>query len=165
MIGRIWKLGDDINTDILAPGGYIKLPIEQLAAHCLETVNPNFSKSIKKGDIVVAGKNFGVGSSREQAAQVLKILGVASVIATSFGGIFYRNAFNLGLPVVSCKNVDDLKSNDEISLDLRLGKIKNMTRGIELTTEPVPDNLMKLIEAGGLVPSLEAKLGIFKGEN
>lgn len=165
MIGRIWKLGDDINTDALAPGGYIKLPIEQLATHCLGTVNPDFSKRIKKGDIVVAGKNFGIGSSREQAAHVLKILGVASVIATSFGGIFYRNAFNLGLPVVTCQNVDDLKSNDKISLDLRSGKIKNMTRNIELTAEPVPDNLMKLIEAGGLVSSLKAKLGIFQGEN
>ena len=97
MSGTVWKFGDNVDTDVLAPGAFMKGPVEELARHCLESVDPQFAAGVQPGDYVVAGRNFGVGSSREQAAQVLKLLGVAAVIAPSFAGIFYRNACNLGL--------------------------------------------------------------------
>jgi|TARA_B100000315_G_scaffold251274_1_gene285764 3-isopropylmalate/(R)-2-methylmalate dehydratase small subunit len=158
MSGRVWKFGDDVNTDVLAPGIYIKLPIDELASHCLEAVEPNFASSVAEGDIVVGGKNFGMGSSREQAAQVLKELGVAAVIAPSFGGIFYRNAFNLGLPAIVSDDIGKIDDKHELKIDLKTGGIQNMTTGTELTGEAIPDNLLALVEAGGLVPYLEIKL-------
>ena len=99
---RIWRFGDGIDTDAMAPGQYMKLPIEELARHCLEGVRPEFAASVRPGDVIVAGANFGVGSSREQAPQALATLGVAGVVAVSFAGLFYRNAINLGLPVLVC---------------------------------------------------------------
>ena len=155
---RVWKFGDNINTDILAPGVYIKLPIEELASHCLESIDPSFSSEVSKGDIIVAGNNFGMGSSREQAAQVLKELGIIAVIAASFGGIFYRNAFNLGLPVVISRDVSKIDIDHQIKLDLEAGRIRNITTNQDLVGEKVPDNLLTLIEAGGLVPYLEYNL-------
>ena len=155
---RVWKFGDNINTDILAPGVYIKLPIEELASHCLESIDPSFSSEVTKGDIIVAGNNFGMGSSREQAAQVLKELGIIAVIAASFGGIFYRNAFNLGLPVIISRDVSKIDIDHQIKLDLEAGRIRNITTNQDLVGEKVPDNLLTLIEAGGLVPYLEYNL-------
>ena len=155
---RVWKFGDNINTDILAPGVYIKLPIEELASHCLESIDPSFSSEVTKGDIIVAGNNFGMGSSREQAAQVLKELGIIAVIAASFGGIFYRNAFNLGLPVIISRDVSNIDIDHQIKLDLEAGRIRNITTNQDLVGEKVPDNLLTLIEAGGLVPYLEYNL-------
>ena len=155
---RVWKFGDNINTDILAPGVYIKLPIEELASHCLESIDPSFSSEVSKGDIIVAGNNFGMGSSREQAAQVLKELGIIAVIAASFGGIFYRNAFNLGLPVVISRDVSKIDIDHQIKLDLEAGRIRNITTNQDLVGEKVPDNLLTLIKAGGLVPYLEYNL-------
>jgi 3-isopropylmalate/(R)-2-methylmalate dehydratase small subunit len=156
--GSVWKFGDDINTDILAPGIYIKLPLDELSNHCLETINPIFASSVAEGDIVVAGKNFGMGSSREQAAQVLKVLGVAVVIAASFGGIFYRNAFNLGLPAIISNDIDKISVGDKVEVNLRSGSIHNITTDRDLTGEAVPENLLTLIDAGGLVPYLENTL-------
>lgn len=157
MTGRVWKFGDEINTDVLAPGIYMKSPLEEIASHCLETVDKNFAGEIKPGDYVVAGKNFGMGSSREQAAQVLKALGVAAVIANSFGGIFYRNAFNLGLPAVVSQATDAISADDQLEVDLRGGIITNLSNGDQLSGEAIPDHLMAYIEAGGLVPYLEKK--------
>ena len=108
--GCAWVFGDDVDTDALAPGLYMKGSIEELAGHCLETVDPDFAMQVRSGDVVVAGRNFGMGSSREQAAQVLKQLGVAAVVARSFGGIFYRNALNMGLVAVTSTAVDRLRS-------------------------------------------------------
>jgi 3-isopropylmalate/(R)-2-methylmalate dehydratase small subunit len=158
MSGRVWKFGDDINTDVLAPGIYIKLPLEELASHCLEAIEPRFAKEVREGDIVVGGANFGMGSSREQAAQVLKALGVTAVIAPSFGGIFYRNAFNLGLPAIVSTDIDQIEAGHELKIDLKTGSIENLTSGKQLTSEAVPENLMELVEAGGLVPYLDKKL-------
>ena len=158
MSGRVWKFGDDVNTDVLAPGIYIKLPIDELASHCLEAVEPNFASSVNDRDIVVGGKNFGMGSSREQAAQVLKELGVAAVIAPSFGGIFYRNAFNLGLPAIISNDIGEIDDKHELEIDLKTGGIKNVSTGAELTGNAIPENLLALVEAGGLVPYLEVKL-------
>ena len=158
MTGRAWKFGDDINTDVLAPGTYIKLPPEELALHCLEAVAPGFATSVEPGDFVVGGKNFGTGSSREQAAQSLKILGVAGVIAPSFGGIFYRNAFNLGLPAIIAVNLSTVNEGDELTVDMITGEISNMTSDEKIIGEPVPKNLLEIVAAGGLVPYLDDRL-------
>ncbi|MEE2745576.1 MAG: 3-isopropylmalate dehydratase [Pseudomonadota bacterium] len=158
MLGSVWEFGDDINTDILAPGIYIKRPINILARHCMETVDKNFSKNVKVGDYILAGKNFGIGSSREQAAQVLKELGISAVIAKSFGGIFYRNSFNLGLPAVLIRNEILVKQGDRIHLNTETGCIYNETRKTEMFVEMIPDNLLALVKAGGLVAQLEASL-------
>ena len=158
MVGRVWKFGDDINTDVLAPGIYIKLPLKNLASHCLESIEPSFADAVSIGDIVVAGENFGMGSSREQAAQVLKELGIAAVIASSFGGIFYRNAFNLGLPAIISTDVDQIEQDHKVIIDFKTGKISNVSAGKSLNADIIPENLLALVEAGGLVPYLDRKL-------
>jgi 3-isopropylmalate/(R)-2-methylmalate dehydratase small subunit len=158
MVGRVWKFGDDINTDVLAPGIYIKLPLKNLASHCLESIEPSFADAVSIGDIVVAGKNFGMGSSREQAAQVLIELGIAAVIASSFGGIFYRNAFNLGLPAIISTDVDQIEQDHKVIIDFKTGKISNVSAGKSLNADIIPENLLALVEAGGLVPYLDRKL-------
>lgn len=158
MSSRVWKFGDDINTDILAPGIYIKLPLNELASHCLESIDPSFASRVCEGDIIVAGNNFGMGSSREQAPQVLKELGITAVIAASFGGIFYRNAFNLGLPAIISKDFTKIAADHQIELDIKTGRIFNITTGQDLVGEEIPKNLLTLIEAGGLVPYLESNL-------
>jgi 3-isopropylmalate/(R)-2-methylmalate dehydratase small subunit len=158
MSGRAFVFGDDIDTDVLAPGRYMKGPVEELARHCMEGIAPDFARTVRPGDIVVAGRNFGMGSSREQAAQALKILGVSAVIAKSFGGIFLRNAFNLGLPVMVCAATDDIRHDDLISVDLINGRVSNETRGVILPAEPLPAFLLDMLADGGLVPHLEKKL-------
>ena len=158
LTGRVWRFGDDVNTDVIAPGIYMKSPLEELAVHCLETIDASFAASVQADDIIVAGRNFGMGSSREQAAQVLKHLGVAAVIATSFGGIFYRNAFNWGLPAIVCAESGGIQMNNRIEVDLAGGPITNLDSGENLASDAIPEHLMSLIDAGGLVPYLEKKL-------
>jgi 3-isopropylmalate/(R)-2-methylmalate dehydratase small subunit len=157
-MGRAFVFGDGINTDVLAPGVYMKAPIEELARHCLEAVDPKFASAVRPGDVVVGGRSFGAGSSREQAAQALKHLGVTAVLAKSFGGIFYRNALNLGLVVLVCAEVDRIADGDDVSVDPRTGVITNHTRDEFYAAEPLPEFLVEMIDAGGLVPHLEAKL-------
>lgn len=149
--------GDDIDTDVLAPGRYMKGSIEELVKHCLEAVNPGFASNVRPGDVVVAGRNFGMGSSREQAAQALKLLGVAAVVAQSFGGIFYRNALNLGLPVVVCSQTNAINAGDRLSVDLAGGKVENETSGRTLPSERLPQFLLDMLADGGLVPHLEKR--------
>jgi 3-isopropylmalate/(R)-2-methylmalate dehydratase small subunit len=156
--GRVFVFGDNIDTDALAPGRYMKAPIEELAQHCLEAVDPGFASAVRPGDVVVAGRNFGLGSSREQAAQALKVLGVSAVIAKSFGGIFLRNALNLGLPVMVCPEIDDIHPNDRVTVDLARGEITNESRGVVLSGEALPGFLLEMLADGGLVPHLEKKL-------
>ncbi len=120
-VGRAWVFGDNIDTDVLAPGRYMKGPVEEAAPHCLESVDPDFAGQVAPGDFVIGGGNFGLGSSREQAAQVLRILGVAAVIAKSFGGIFYRNAFNLGLLAVLGPETGRIVAGDRLSLVAEAG--------------------------------------------
>jgi 3-isopropylmalate/(R)-2-methylmalate dehydratase small subunit len=157
MSGRAFIFGDDIDTDALAPGRYMKGPIEDLARHCLESVAPDFAKDVRPGDVVVAGRNFGMGSSREQAAQALKVLGVSAVVAKSFGGIFYRNALNLGLPVVVCAQSDAIRAGDRLRIDLAGGTVTNETSGAVLASERLPQFLLDMLADGGLVPHLEKK--------
>jgi 3-isopropylmalate/(R)-2-methylmalate dehydratase small subunit len=155
---RAWVFGDNLDTDVMAPGRYMKFGIEEIAKHCMESVSPNFSSSVQKNDCVVAGRNFGVGSSREQAPEALKHLGVAVLIAESFAGLFYRNAINLGLPAVSCAKAKQIRAGDELEVDFERGEIRNRTTGETLECEPIPAFLMSIIRDGGLLPHLEKRL-------
>ena len=162
MSGRAWKLGDNVDTDVLAPGRYMKFSIEEIATHCLEDVLPQFASSVKPGDVVTGGRNFGVGSSREQAPQALKVLGVEAIIAVSYAGLFYRNALNLGLPVVVCKDALSIEDGEGVQVDAEAGSITvtNPASGAtrQLAGEPIPAFLMAMVNAGGLVPYLEQRL-------
>ena len=153
--GRAWRFGDDIDTDVLAPGLYMKWPIEELASHCLEAVDADFPTTVEPGEFVVAGRNFGIGSSREQAVQALKHLGITAVLARSFAGIFYRNALNLGLPAVVCDATETIAAGDRLRIDLAVGKLENLTQDAALACETIPKHLLGLVLDGGLVPHLE----------
>jgi len=153
-IGRAFVFGDNIDTDLLAPGHLMKLSADDLAQHCLEAIAPDFASSIQPGDFVVAGKNFGLGSSREQAAVSLRLLGVGAVIAPSFARIFYRNALNLGLPALFCEHADQISQGDLLMVDPVLGTITNKTRSEILSCKPIPDHLMAMVRAGGLIAHL-----------
>lgn len=155
--GKAWVYGDNVDTDQLAPGGTLKGGIEDIARHCLERVDPAFATTVREGDFVVGGRNFGIGSSREQAAQALKHLGVEAVIAPSFGGIFYRNAMNFGLLALVCEEAGRVSKGDQLDCDPAAGKVFNRTKGEEYGCEPVPAHLLQIVQAGGLVPYLAAK--------
>lgn len=158
--GRAWVFGDNIDTDQLAPGIYIKLPVEELSRHCLEGVAPDFASSVLPGDIVVAGQYFGMGSSREQAAEALLHLGVKAVIAHSFGGIFYRNAINFGLVLLTCAEASKIESGDRLEVDAQSGSIVNLTKNVVHKAEPMPEHLLQIVHAGGLLSYLENRLGV-----
>ncbi len=161
--GRVWKFGDDIDTDALAPGLYMKQPIAELARHCLELVDPRFAAEVQPGDIVVGGRNFGMGSSREQAAEALKTLGVAAVLAQSFAGIFYRNALNLGLLALVCPEANALRPGGRISVDPIAGIVTDHDSGSTLACEPLPQHLLEMVRDGGLMPHLQKKFAARSG--
>lgn len=160
--GKTWKFGDDISTDLICPGRYFHLRsnLPELATHVLEDADPDFAKKMAKGDFVVAGANFGLGSSREHAPTIIKLAGVAAVLAKSFARIFYRNAINVGLPLVEC-DTDQISNGDELEVDLAAGVIRNRTRSIELKAHPLPRAMINILNDGGLLPHLE-KHGSFK---
>jgi 3-isopropylmalate/(R)-2-methylmalate dehydratase small subunit len=151
--GRIWKYRDNVNTDEIIPARYLNISdIRELARHCLEDLDRNFVRKVKKGDIIVAGKNFGCGSSREHAPLVIKEAGVSCVIAESFARIFYRNAINIGLPILESKDAsDNLKEGDKVEIDLVKGEIKNLRNGECYFSQPFPSFMQKIIRAGGLM--------------
>lgn len=155
---RVWVFGDNVDTDMLAPGKYMKGTIEQMAEHCLEVLEPSFAAAVREGDIVVGGDNFGMGSSREQAAEVLLHLGVRAVVARSFGRIFYRNSLNLGLPVLTCADAGRIDVGDALRLDVAAGAVENLTKKERYECESIPPQLMEMIEDGGLIPHLEKRL-------
>jgi len=153
-MGKVWKFGDNINTDVIIPYKHKARSIdpETLAEHCMEGIDPDFSKKIQKGDFIVAGRNFGCGSSREQAPVAIKACGISGVIAESFARIFYRNAINIGLPVLVCKGIlKETNEGDIIQVDLSKGIIKNLTTTKEIGVEKQPEFLEKMLKAGGLV--------------
>jgi len=156
--GRIWRFGDNVDTDAMAPGVQMKFGIEVIARHCLEGLRPEFPGSVRPGDVLVAGRNFGVGSSREQAPQALRQLGVAAVVAPSFAGLFYRNALNLGLPVLVCADTLRLQDGERAAIDLDASAVL-LADGSQVACEPVPDFLCAMLRAGGLVPHLKRRLG------
>ena len=154
---RVWKLGADIDTDQLAPGAYMKLGIDGIAPHCLEGVRPEFAAQVQRGDVIAAGPNFGIGSSREQAAGALVHLGLRAVIAPSFSGLYFRNAFNLGLLLLTCPEAETLQEGEQISLSLDNLHIHTST-GRTLQCEPIPEFLLDMVAAGGLLNQLRQRL-------
>jgi len=151
--GRVHKYGDNIDTDVIIPARYCTAFTEELLApHALEDLDAEFVKKVKKGDIIVAGRNFGCGSSRENAPIAIKGAGVACIIAKSFARIFYRNAINIGLPILeSVEAVDDAATGDELTVDLATGTITNLTKNKTYTTAPFPEIIQQIINAGGMV--------------
>lgn len=154
---RVWCLGADIDTDQLAPGAYMKLGIEGIAPHCLEAVRPEFAAAVRPGDVIAAGPSFGIGSSREQAAAALVQLGVRAVIAPSFSGLFFRNAFNLGLLLLTCRQAGELREGEQVALDLQAMQVVTAD-GRRLACDPIPDFLLDMVQAGGLMNQLRRKL-------
>ena len=146
-VGKAWVFGDNIDTDQLAPGTYLKGAFENLVPHCLEAVRAEFAGSVQPGDVVVAGRGFGIGSSREQAAQALQALGVHAVVAPSFGGIFYRNALNFGLLAVECERAGEIREGDQIVVDAEKGEIRNLTSGDTYPCAPLPPGALALLDS------------------
>ena len=157
--GKVWKYGDDVNTDVIFPGKYTYQPMEpaEMAEHAMEDLDPDFAKNVQPGDIIVAGKNFGCGSSREQAATCLKAAGVAAVIAPSFSRIFFRNAINSGLPVIElAEGTDEMVKGDMIGIDFEAGLVEH--NGTKHAFPPLPPEVLAILEDGGLIPHVKKVL-------
>lgn len=155
---RVWRVGADIDTDALAPGAYMKFGIDEIARHCLQRVRPEFAGEVRPGDVLVAGPNFGIGSSREQAASALVRLGVAAVIAPSFNGLYFRNAFNVGLLLLTCEQAGILAEGERVTLDPAAGRIVRAGAApSELHCETVPAFLLEMVRAGGLLNLLKQR--------
>jgi len=158
--GKAWKLGDHIDTDVIIPARYlVTTDPQELARHCFEDLDPTLRERIKPGDIVVAGENFGQGSSREHAPIAIRALGVSCVVAKSFARIFYRNSFNIGLPLLECPEaVDGTETGDELEVDLAEGTIWNLTRGQTYQANAMPPFMLRLLQAGGLINYVREQL-------
>lgn len=156
--GFAWKYGDNINTDIISPPAYMELSIEEASKFAMSTVDKDFAKNVRKGDAFIAEYNLGSGSSRETSPLTLKHLGIEVIVAKSFARIFYRNAINLGLIVLESQETHKIQMGDELEVDYINGQIMNLTRGENYKCSVIPEHLMKLIRAGGLVPSLKDRL-------
>jgi 3-isopropylmalate/(R)-2-methylmalate dehydratase small subunit len=150
--GKTYRYGDNVDTDVIIPARYLNTSVaSELAAHCMEDIDKDFSKTVNKGDIIVADKNFGCGSSREHAPIAIKESGISCVIAKTFARIFYRNSINIGLPILECPEAcENIEKGDEVEVDFKTGKIKNITKNKEFQAEPFPPFMQSLIEAGGL---------------
>ncbi len=157
--GKVHKYGSDVDTDVIIPARYLNTSSEEeLAAHCMEDLDPAFVKNVRAGDILVAEDNFGCGSSREHAPIAIKASGIALVIANTFARIFYRNAINIGLPILECPAaVEGIRAGDIVSCDLANGIIRNETTGASYRAQPFPPFIQKIIDAGGLLKSLEER--------
>jgi len=161
--GKVHKFGNDINTDDIIAAKYLNtIDPQELGRHCMETIAADFVQKVSEGDIIVAGKNFGCGSSREHAPIAIKGCGISLVIAKSFARIFFRNAINIGLPILELDNSDEINSQDELEVNLDNGIIKNITQNKEYTSLKLPGFMQDLISLGGLMPYIERKL---KNEN
>jgi 3-isopropylmalate/(R)-2-methylmalate dehydratase small subunit len=154
---RTWRLPADVDTDQLAPGHTMKHGLDVVALHCLESVRPEFAAEVRRGDVLVAGAGFGIGSSREQAASMLVHLGVAAVVAPSYAGLYFRNAFNVGLLLLTCPEALAIEDGEAIAFDARAGRIVR-AGGQVLACDPIPGFLLDMIEAGGLLPQLKRRL-------
>ena len=154
--GKAFKFGDNISTDHIIPGRLLHLRsnLPELAKHVLEDADPTFVQRVKKGDFVIAGKNFGLGSSREHAPLVIKMSGVSAILARSVARIFFRNAINLGLPVLIC-DTDSINDGDELEVDLKTGNISDLTNGTELHSSGMPEIMLRILNEGGLIPYIK----------
>lgn len=159
--GKAHKFGDNIDTDVIIPARYlVTTDPQELAKHCMEPIAPDFPQKVKLGDIIVAGENFGCGSSREHAPLAIKGAGISCVIAKTFARIFYRNAFNIGLPVLECPEaVDEINDGDELEISIEAGTIKNLTTGKTYQATPIPPFMRDILSAGGLINYVRKKLG------
>lgn len=159
-MSKVWRYGDHVDTDVIIPARYLNIAdFEELAEHAMEDIDLNFAPNVQKGDIIVAGRNFGCGSSREHAPMVLKVRGVQCIIADSFARIFYRNAINIGLPALEIgKEVEKIEAGDELEVNLTKGEIKIVNKGIVINTKPLPEFVQKIADCGGLI-------NYIKGEN
>jgi len=160
MRGRVWKYGDNVDTDAIIPARYLNMSSsEELARHCMEDIDATFASQVKSGDILVAGSNFGCGSSREHAPVALKAAGIECVIATSFARIFYRNAINIGLPILECPEASKyVEANQELEVELGEGIIRNLSSGRVFRAAAFPSFMLAIIEAGGLVEYTRRRL-------
>jgi len=154
--GKAWIFGDNISTDLIAPGRlfHLRSNLPELAKHVLEDADPEFASKVQKGDFVIGGSNFGLGSSREHAPTIIEIAGVSAVVAKSFARIFYRNSINVGLPVIQC-DTSEIEAGDELELDLAAGTLKNVTKDFTLTFPPLPGIMRTILNDGGLVKHLQ----------
>lgn len=156
--GKVWKFGDGIDTDIIIPARYLVLPMEEMKDKAMEPVSPQFAAKVKNGDVIVAGKNFGCGSSREQAPAVLKTLGISAIVAKSFARIFFRNAINLGIPVIECDQIQNhIHTGDTIEIYPESGEIIVPETNSKFSGSILPDFLLEIVNNGGLIPHLAAK--------
>ena len=162
--GKVWKFGDNIDTDLIIAARYLNTSDpHELAKHVMEDADPDFVKKMQPGDIIVAGENFGCGSSREHAPIALKAAGVAAVVAKSFARIFYRNAFNMGLPIFELDETDKINEGDLISIEMDNGIVKDLNKGIEYKFQPIPPFMQELLACGGLINYAKAEM-LKKGE-
>ena len=158
--GYVHKYGDNVDTDVIIPARYLNITDKrELATHCMEDIDPSFPKTVKPGDIMVGGQNFGCGSSREHAPMVILESGISCVIAGSFARIFYRNAINIGLPILECSEAAQrIEAKDEVEIDFGTGTITNLTKNESYTAEPFPPFIQEIIEAGGLLASIKKRM-------
>lgn len=159
--GKVFKYHNNVDTDVIIPARYLNTSDpRELAAHCMEDIDPEFIKKVRKGDIIVAGRNFGCGSSREHAPIAIKAAGISCVIASTFARIFYRNAINTGLPILECEQaVNGIESGDEVEVDFDTGVIRNLTRGTTFKAQAFPEFMKKIMAANGLVNYIKDKKG------
>ena len=152
-MSKVWRYGDHVDTDVIIPARYLNIAdFDELAEHAMEDIDTTFAPNVQPGDYVVAGKNFGCGSSREHAPVVIKVKGVKCIIADSFARIFYRNAINIGLPVLEIgKDVEKIAAGDELDVDMAKGEIKIVNKGITIQTKPLPEFIQKIADCGGLI--------------
>ena len=154
--GKVFKYGDNVDTDVIIPARYLNIAdAEELASHAMEDIDANFANTVKPGDIIVAGRNFGCGSSREHAPRVLKDKGISCIVAPSVARIFYRNAINIGLPILECEAAaEEINAGDEVEIDFANGRISDMTTGASYESRPFPEFIQHIIDCGGLLNSL-----------
>lgn len=151
--GKVWKFGDNINTDLICPGPYMRLPLDQMGQAAMAGIDLDFHKKISKGDIIVAGANFGSGSSRELALLALKMAGIGGIVAKYFGRIFYRNCIALGFPTIECDEAfNKVDEGDELEIDFSTGVIKNLTKNEEYKGTKYPEEFLEIFQAGGIIP-------------
>ncbi|MFR8088346.1 MAG: 3-isopropylmalate dehydratase small subunit [Lachnospirales bacterium] len=158
--GKVFKYGDNVDTDVIIPARYLNVSeAAHLAAHCMEDIDKDFVKNVKAGDIIVAHKNFGCGSSREHAPIAIKASGVSCVIASSFARIFYRNSINIGLPIIECsKAAEEIQAGDDVQVDFATGMITDVTTGKTYQAQPFPESIQNIIDAGGLMKMVAARV-------
>jgi 3-isopropylmalate/(R)-2-methylmalate dehydratase small subunit len=158
--GRAWKFGDNVDTDAIVSGRYLDAPVEESSQHVFESIRPGFAAEVQEGDIIVAGANFGCGSSRENAPEALKALGISCVLAESFGRIFFRNAIAIGLPAMVCSGVfGRFEDGDTARVDIEKATVENVTGGSFFAAEPLSDEMLLILDSGGIMEVLKSMMG------